>query len=182
MCVPSLPWGCARRIRTKHTHSHMQAAVEAGKVKYVGLSEASADQIRHAHSIHPITAIEMEWSLFTRCSAAEPSPATRFCCLAVPAKRTCYAFFSPVCLLLAADPLLCRDGERELVPACRELGIGFLAYSPLGRGGSHRTCPGQMQPKHLLYALISPYNAEFSRYLEFWSNCIVIACQLYGKL
>lgn len=70
----------------------MKAAVEAGKVKYVGLSEASADQIRHAHSIHPITAIEMEWSLFT------------------------------------------RDGERELVPACRELGIGFLAYSPLGRG------------------------------------------------
>ena len=70
----------------------MQALVEEGKVKYIGLSEASPGNIRKAHEIHPITAIEMEWSLFS------------------------------------------RDCEDNLVPVCRELGIGFLAYSPLGRG------------------------------------------------
>ncbi|BDA43731.1 probable aldo-keto reductase 2 [Coccomyxa sp. Obi] len=71
---------------------YMKELVEEGHVKYIGLSEISPADVRKAHAIHPITALEMEWSLFS------------------------------------------RDAEEDLVPVARELGIGFLAYSPLGRG------------------------------------------------
>ncbi|KAL0053153.1 hypothetical protein WJX82_001619 [Trebouxia sp. C0006] len=70
----------------------MAELVKEGLIKGIGLSEISAADIRKAHAVHPITAIEMEWSLFS------------------------------------------RDAEEDLVPTCRELGIAFLAYSPLGRG------------------------------------------------
>ncbi|KAG6647251.1 hypothetical protein CIPAW_07G065800 [Carya illinoinensis] len=70
----------------------LKKLVEEGKVKYIGLSEASPDTIRRAHAIHPITALQMEWSLWT------------------------------------------RDIEEEIIPLCRELGIGIVPYSPLGRG------------------------------------------------
>ncbi|CAN0905078.1 Probable aldo-keto reductase 3 [Linum grandiflorum] len=63
-----------------------------GKIKYIGLSEASAATIRRAHAVHPITAVQLEWSLWS------------------------------------------RDVEEDIVPVCRELGIGIVAYSPLGRG------------------------------------------------
>src|SRR5437016_7523873 len=66
--------------------------VRAGKVRYLGLSEAGADTIRRAHSVHPITALQSEYSLWT------------------------------------------RDPEEEVLGVCRELGIGFVPYSPLGRG------------------------------------------------
>ncbi|KAK6146277.1 hypothetical protein DH2020_020146 [Rehmannia glutinosa] len=66
--------------------------VEEGKIKYIGLSEASASTIKRAHAIHPITAVQLEWSLWS------------------------------------------RDVEAEIIPTCRELGIGIVAYSPLGRG------------------------------------------------
>jgi aryl-alcohol dehydrogenase-like predicted oxidoreductase len=66
--------------------------VQQGKVRFVGLSEAAPDTIRRAHAVHPITAIQMEYSLWT------------------------------------------RDPEKEILPLTRELGIGFVAYSPLGRG------------------------------------------------
>ncbi|VAH33390.1 unnamed protein product [Triticum turgidum subsp. durum] len=66
--------------------------VQEGKVKYVGLSEASASTIRRAHAVHPITAVQLEWSLWS------------------------------------------RDVEEDIIPTCRELGIGIVAYSPLGRG------------------------------------------------
>lgn len=66
--------------------------MEEGKVKYIGLSEASPDTIRRAHTVHPITAVQIEWSLWT------------------------------------------RDVEEEIVLLCRELGIGIVPYSPLGRG------------------------------------------------
>jgi len=66
--------------------------VEEGKIKYIGLSEASASTIRRAHAIHPITAVQLEWSLWS------------------------------------------RDVEEDIIPTCRELGIGIVAYSPLGRG------------------------------------------------
>ncbi len=77
----------------------MKKLVEEGKIKYVGLSECSADTIRRAHKIHPITAIQMEYSLW------------------------------------------CRGIEKEVLPTCKELGIGLVPYSPLGRGffgGSHK--------------------------------------------
>ncbi|GLJ05419.1 hypothetical protein SUGI_0017930 [Cryptomeria japonica] len=80
------------RIPIEVTIGEMKKLVEEGKVKYIGLSEASASTIRRAHAVHPITAVQIEWSLWT------------------------------------------RDVEEEIVPTCRELGIGIVPYSPLGRG------------------------------------------------
>jgi len=70
----------------------MAELVKAGKVKYLGLSEASAETIRRAHKVHPITALQTEYSLWE------------------------------------------RHVEEEILPTVRELGIGFVPYSPLGRG------------------------------------------------
>ncbi len=77
--------------------------VHAGKVRFFGLSEAGADTIRRAHAVHPVSALQSEYSLFT------------------------------------------RDPEQRVLPVCRELGIGFVAYSPLGRGflGAGGTVPGE---------------------------------------
>jgi aryl-alcohol dehydrogenase-like predicted oxidoreductase len=79
-------------VPIEDTIGAMAALVEAGKVRYLGLSEASADTIRRAHAVHPITAVQTEWSLFS------------------------------------------RDIEESVLPTCRELGIGIVPYSPLGRG------------------------------------------------
>lgn len=76
----------------EETVEAMAGLVRAGKVRYLGLSEANADTIRRAHKIHPITALQSEYSLWT------------------------------------------RDPEEEVLGVCRELGIGFVPYSPLGRG------------------------------------------------
>ncbi len=70
----------------------MARLVEQGKIRFLGLSEAAPKTIRRAHAVHPITALQSEYSLWT------------------------------------------RDHEAEVIPTCRELGIGFVAYSPLGRG------------------------------------------------
>jgi aryl-alcohol dehydrogenase-like predicted oxidoreductase len=70
----------------------MSELVRAGKVHYLGLSEAAPATIRRAMKVHPISALQTEYSLWT------------------------------------------RDVEAEILPVCRELGIGFVAYSPLGRG------------------------------------------------
>jgi aryl-alcohol dehydrogenase-like predicted oxidoreductase len=74
------------------TVAAMAELVAAGKVRHLGLSEASAETIRRAHAVHPITAVQSEYSLWT------------------------------------------RDVEDEILPTLRELGIGLVAYSPLGRG------------------------------------------------
>lgn len=76
----------------EETVSAMAELVREGKVRFLGLSEASAENIRRAHVVHPITALQSEYSLWT------------------------------------------RDPEEEILPVCRELGIGFVPYSPLGRG------------------------------------------------
>ncbi len=76
----------------EETVGAMSELVKAGKVRYIGLSEASAKTLKAANRIHPITALQTEFSLWT------------------------------------------RDVEKEILPTCRELGIGFVAYSPLGRG------------------------------------------------
>lgn len=84
------------RVDTKtpieETVGAMAKLVEEGKVRYLGLSEAGAETLRRANQVHPITALQSEYSLWT------------------------------------------RDPEQEILPTCRELGIGFVAYSPLGRG------------------------------------------------
>ena len=76
----------------EETVGAMAVLVKAGKVKYLGLSEASAATIRRAHAVHPITAVQTEYSLWT------------------------------------------RDVEDGILSTCRELGIGFVPYSPLSRG------------------------------------------------
>jgi aryl-alcohol dehydrogenase-like predicted oxidoreductase len=70
----------------------MARLVEEGKVRYLGLSEAGPQTLRRAQAVHPISALQSEYSLWT------------------------------------------RDPEEHILPTCRELGIGFVAYSPLGRG------------------------------------------------
>ena len=76
----------------EETVGAMKELVEAGKVRHLGLSEASSDTLRRAHAVHPVTALQSEWSLWT------------------------------------------RDPEDGVIETCRELGVGFVAYSPLGRG------------------------------------------------
>jgi aryl-alcohol dehydrogenase-like predicted oxidoreductase len=101
--------GSLRRLGTDHVDLYYQhridpdtpieetvgalaVLVQEGKVRYIGLSEASPDTIRAAHAVHPIAAVQSEYSLFT------------------------------------------RDVEHDVLPTLRELGIGLVAYSPLGRG------------------------------------------------
>ena len=81
-----------KSVEIEETVGAMKELVEAGKVRYLGLSEASPATIRRAHAVHPITALQTEYSLWS------------------------------------------RDPESEILPTVRELGIGFVAYSPLGRG------------------------------------------------
>ena len=76
----------------EETVGAMAELVEQGKVRHIGLSEAAPATIRRAHAVHPIAAVQTEYSLWT------------------------------------------RDAENEVIPTCRELGIGFVPYSPLGRG------------------------------------------------
>jgi aryl-alcohol dehydrogenase-like predicted oxidoreductase len=76
----------------EETVGAMGELVTEGKVRHLGLSEAAPETIRRAHAVHPITALQTEYSLWT------------------------------------------RDVEAEILPLCRELGIGFVPYSPLGRG------------------------------------------------
>ena len=79
-------------VPIEDTVGAMAELVQAGKVRHLGLSEAGAQTIRRAQAVHPISALQTEYSLFT------------------------------------------RDVEAEILPTVRELGIGFVAYSPLGRG------------------------------------------------
>ncbi|MEU3726445.1 aldo/keto reductase [Streptomyces sp. NPDC031705] len=80
------------RVPIEETVGAMAELVQAGMVRHLGLSEAGADTIRRAHAVHPIAALQSEWSLWT------------------------------------------RDLEARTVPVCRELGIGLVPFSPLGRG------------------------------------------------
>ena len=80
------------RVPIEETVGAMAELVKEGKVRYIGLSEANADQIQQASAVHPITALQTEYSLWE------------------------------------------RHIEETVLPVCRELGISFVAYSPLGRG------------------------------------------------
>lgn len=79
-------------VPIEETVGAMSELVQAGKVRYLGLSEAGPETLRRAHAVHPIAALQSEYSLWT------------------------------------------RDPEAEVLPTCRELGIGFVPFSPLGRG------------------------------------------------
>src|SRR5439155_11602834 len=79
-------------VPIEDTVGAMAELVKAGKVRHLGLSEAGVETIRRANAVHPIAALQTEYSLWT------------------------------------------RDPEDQILPTCRALGIGFVAYSPLGRG------------------------------------------------
>jgi aryl-alcohol dehydrogenase-like predicted oxidoreductase len=79
-------------VPIEDTVGAMKRLVEQGKVRYLGLSEAGADTLRRANAVHPIAALQTEYSVW------------------------------------------CRFVEQDILPVCRELGIGFVPYSPLGRG------------------------------------------------
>ncbi|KAH0726676.1 hypothetical protein KY284_002541 [Solanum tuberosum] len=79
-------------VPIEETMGELKKLVEEGKIKYIGLSEAHPETIRRAHAVHPITAVQQEYSLWT------------------------------------------RDIEDDIIPVCRELGIGIVSYSPVGRG------------------------------------------------
>lgn len=81
-----------RDVPIEETVGAMADLVSAGKVRFLGLSEASVDTLQRAHKVHPITALQTEYSLWT------------------------------------------RDAEQDLLATCRRLNVGFVAYSPLGRG------------------------------------------------
>lgn len=80
------------KVPIEETVGAMEKLVEQGKVRFLALSEAGPQTIRRAHKVHPIAALETEYSLWS------------------------------------------REIEREILPTCRELGIGYMAYAPLGRG------------------------------------------------
>jgi aryl-alcohol dehydrogenase-like predicted oxidoreductase len=80
------------RVRIEETVGAMSELAKQGKIRFLGLSEVTPTTLRRAHSVHPITALQSEYSLWT------------------------------------------RDVEAEVLPACRELGVGFVPFSPLGRG------------------------------------------------
>ncbi len=80
-----------REVPIEDTVGEMSRLVEEGKVRFLGLSEAGPDTIRRACRVHPVSALQTEYSLWT------------------------------------------RDPEEEIIPTCRELGVGFVSYSPLGR-------------------------------------------------
>ncbi len=86
-----------RSIPIEDTMKLLLELKDQGKIKYVGLSECSAEELERAHSVFPVSAIQMEWSLHS------------------------------------------RDIEKEIVPMARKLGVGIVAYSPLGRGLLSRT-------------------------------------------
>jgi len=89
------------KVPVEDTIGAMARLVEAGKVRHIGVSEAAPATIRRAHAVHPLAAVQTEYSLWT------------------------------------------RDVEAEVLPTCRELDIGFVAYSPLGRGFLSGTIPSR---------------------------------------
>lgn len=101
----------------------LKKLVEEGKIKYVGLSEASASTIRRAHGVHPITAIQLEWSLWSRDVEEEIIPTCR---LDTTFLLYIYKFTN--------TNNKCKYLNSAYHSLIRELGIGIVAYSPLGRG------------------------------------------------
>jgi aryl-alcohol dehydrogenase-like predicted oxidoreductase len=104
----------------------MAGLVREGKVRFIGLSEAAPATLRRAHSVHPLSALQTEYSLWS------------------------------------------RDPEREILPTCRELGVGFVAYSPLGRGflTGRIASPGDLEPDDWRQSLPRLTGDNFDRNAE----------------
>jgi aryl-alcohol dehydrogenase-like predicted oxidoreductase len=122
-------WYLHRRdpqVPIEETVGAMASMVEAGKVRYLGLSEVNGDTVRAAHAVHPISAVQSEWSLWT------------------------------------------RDPETVVLPALRELGIGFVPFSPLGRGflTGQLKSPDDFEPDDMRRGLPRFSGENFQRNLD----------------
>ncbi|MEV5966840.1 aldo/keto reductase [Kribbella sp. NPDC051952] len=122
-------WYLHRRdpqVPIEETVGAMAAQVEAGKVRYLGLSEVNGDTVRAAHAVHPISAVQSEWSLWT------------------------------------------RDPETVVLPTLRELGIGFVPFSPLGRGflTGQLKSPDDFEPDDMRRGLPRFTGENFQRNLD----------------
>ncbi|KAK4759366.1 hypothetical protein SAY87_022497 [Trapa incisa] len=105
-------------IPIEETMEELKKLVEERKIKYIGLSEANPDTIRRAHAVYPITAVQMEWSLWT------------------------------------------REIEEEIVPVCRELGIGIVSYFPIGSGFFGGRGIKEAIPENSPLAMMSRFTGE----------------------
>jgi len=114
------------KVPIEETVGAMAEAVQAGKVRYLGLSEVSGDTVRAAHAVHPISAVQSEWSLWT------------------------------------------RDPESAVLPTLRELGIGFVPFSPLGRGflTGQLKSPDDFEPDDMRRGLPRFTGENFQRNLD----------------
>ena len=122
-------WYLHRRdpqVPIEETVGAMASMVEAGKVRYLGLSEVNGDTVRTAHAVHPISAVQSEWSLWT------------------------------------------RDPETVVLPTLRELGIGFVPFSPLGRGflTGQLKSPEDFEPDDMRRGLPRFQGENFQRNLD----------------
>jgi aryl-alcohol dehydrogenase-like predicted oxidoreductase len=122
-------WYLHRRdpnIPIEETVGAMASMVEAGKVRYLGLSEVNGETVRAAHAVHPISAVQSEWSLWT------------------------------------------RDPETVVLPTLRELGIGFVPFSPLGRGflTGQLKSPDDFEPDDMRRGLPRFSGENFQRNLD----------------
>ncbi len=120
------------------TVAAMAELVAAGKVRYIGLSEVNADTLRRAHAVHPIAALQSEYSLFA------------------------------------------RNAEQSVLPVCQELGIGLVAYSPIGRGiltGTVRTA-ADLGPNDFRRIVPRFQGANLDRNLELVAKVEEIAAQV----
>ncbi|XP_059632469.1 perakine reductase-like isoform X2 [Cornus florida] len=107
-----------KSVPIEDTVGELKKLVEEGKVKYIGLSEASVDTLKRAHAVHPITAVQMEYSLWT------------------------------------------REIEEDIIPLCRELGIGIVGYSPLGKGFFGGRAVVESLPKESLLTMHPRFTGE----------------------
>ena len=124
-------------VEIEDTIGAMAELVHQGKVRYLGLSEAAANTIRRAHAVHPISALQSEYSLWT------------------------------------------RDPEDEILPTIRELGIGFVPYSPMGRGflSGQITSPDDFAPDDFRQHLPRFQGENFYKNLELVDRVKEIASQ-----
>ena len=122
-------------VPIEETLGAMKELVTAGKVRFLGLSEAAPETIRRAHQVHPISALQTEYSLWS------------------------------------------RDPETEILPTVRELGIGFVPYSPLGRGflTGHITSPDDFADDDFRRSSPRFQGANFERNLELVEQVRVLA-------
>ncbi|WBQ03106.1 aldo/keto reductase [Kribbella sp. CA-293567] len=133
-------WYLHRRdpeVPIEETVGAMAAAVQAGKVRYLGLSEVSGETVRAAHAVHPISAVQSEWSLWT------------------------------------------RDPETGVLPTLRELGIGFVPFSPLGRGflTGQITSPDDFEPDDMRRGLPRFSGENFQRNLDLVAKVRTLAAE-----